>query len=381
MTMSPRTKVAALAGLLTLLVMPLQGPGCSICNLGGQQVPTIRQELAQATARAVVIGTAQDRAGVAAASDLKITHVLRNDPLLAGRKAIELQRYLPSDPKNPPRFLVFCDVFKDKLDPFRGIPLRSAESVEYVKKVLTLDPKDVAVNLPAYFRYLENSDPEIARDAFLEFAKATDREIAQAAPRLDPVRLRAWLTDPRTPGDRLSVYALLLGACGRADDGRFLHGLLQDTTERYANAYDGILAGFMHLRPREGWDLALEVLGDSRKPLPLRLAVVRTLRFWHGAQPNETQGNVLKCLAAMIRQGELADLAVEDLRRWKIWDLTREVLEVYGRKGYDAPIMQQAIVRYALSCDDAACRSFVAERRRSDPDVVRDVEDQLRLEK
>src|ERR1700731_2244604 len=121
--MSCRTTVVALLGLAVLLMVPRPGPACSLCNLNAQQAPTIRQETAQPTARVVVIGTAQDRAGVAAATDLHITQVLRSDPLLGDRKLIELQRYLPSDPKNPPRFLVFCDVFKDKLDPFRGIPL------------------------------------------------------------------------------------------------------------------------------------------------------------------------------------------------------------------------------------------------------------------
>jgi hypothetical protein len=148
-----------------------------------------------------------------------------------------------------------------------------------------------------------------------------------------------------------------------------------------SNAYDGILAGFMHLRPREGWDVVLGALRDGRKPLPLRLAVVRTIRFWHGAQPRESRGNVLKCLAAMLAQGELADLAIEDLRRWQMWDLTGDVLAVYGKKGYDAPIMQQAIIRYAFSCDDAASRAFLDARRRAEPDLVRDVEEQIRLEK
>ena len=83
----------------------------------------------------------------------------------------------------------------------------------------------------------------------------------------------------------------------------------------------------------------------------------------------------------MLVQGELADLAVEDLRRWRMWDLTREVLNLYGKKGYDAPIMQRALVRYALSCDDNAARSFLAERRSKEPDLVKEVEESLQYEK
>jgi hypothetical protein len=84
-------------------------------------------------------------------------------------------------------------------------------------------------------------------------------------------------------------------------------------------------------------------------------------------------------LGAILAQGELADLAIEDLRRWQMWDLTREVLTLYPKKGFhDVPLMQQAIVRYALTCEDAACRPFLEERRRAEPEVVREVEEQLR---
>jgi hypothetical protein len=346
-----------------------------------QQAPTIRQEAALPSARMLLIGTAQDRPGAVAASDLHVTDVLRRDAILGDRKVIPLSRWQPGDPKNPPRFLVFCDVYKDKIDTFRGMLLRTDQGVEYAKKVVALDPKDTVANLAFYFRYLEHADPEVARDAFLEFAKATDKDVGQAAPRLDPARLRTWLKDPKTPAERLSVYALLLGFCGTEEDANLLKSLLNDGTERSVNAFDGILGGYMRLQPRDGWDLALGILRDGRKPVPVRLAVSRTLRFWHGWQPRESRDNLLKAMTVMLGQGDLADLAVEDLRRWQMWDLSRDVLALYGKKGYDAPLMQQALLRYALTCNDAASRAFLEERRRLEPDVVRDVEEQMRLEK
>ena len=109
--------------------------------------------------------------------------------------------------------------------------------------------------------------------------------------------------------------------------------------------------------------------------------MVRTLRFYHGWQPQETRPQVLAALAGMLTEGELADLAVEDLRRWKMWDLTTQVLALNARKGFDAPLMQRALVRYALCCDDAACRRFVTVRRGQDAEMVKDVEESLQFEK
>jgi hypothetical protein len=365
-----------------LLTVPGPASSCSLCGANLLQVPTFRQEAALETARIIFIGTAEKSDAAAGTTDLRITDVLRSDPFLRDKKVIKLSRYLPVDRKDPPRYLVFCDVFKDKLDPFRGVPLKSTGAIEYARKVLKLDAKDRTGNLLFFFRYLDNPDIEISRDAFLEFAKATDQDIAQAARKLDPRKLRGWLKHEQTPTERLSVYALLLGACGTDEDARFLQSLLEDTRERTINAYDGILGGYIHLRPREGWELAYLLLREGRKPLPIRLAVARTISFFHGAQPKESRGNVLKCLDAMINQAELADIAVEDMRRWKMYDRTRDILALYGKKGYDAPLMQRAIVRYALSCkDDAGARAFLDERRRAEPDLIKEVEESLQFEK
>jgi hypothetical protein len=381
----PRWMIVPLSLLGLLLVVPRPAPACSLCGMTLRQAPTFRQEAALETARVIIIGTAENPQASSGTTDLRITEVLRSDAALKDKKVITVKQFLPvSDPKNPPRFLVFCDIYKGGFDPFRGVPLRGADSVEYARKVMKLDPKDQTANLLFFFRYLDNADTEIARDAFLEFAKATDQEIAQVARRLDAAKLRGWLKARETAPERLSVYALLLGACGGDDDARFLKTMLDEAGERTVNAYDGFLAGYIHLRPREGWDLAYSLLRDSRKPMLIRLAVSRTLSYFHGAQPKESADNVLKCLEAMIVQGELADIAIEDMRRWGIFDRTRirDILGLYGKKGFDAPLMKQTIVRYALCCkDDAAARAFVAERRREDADLVKRIEEELQFEK
>ena len=372
-----------LVGLL--LVVPGAAPACSLCGAALRQAPTFRQEAALESARVILVGTAENPQFNSRTTDLRITNVFRSDPSLKDKKVITVKQFLPvSDPKNPPRYLVFCDIYKGQFDPFRGVPLKSADSVEYARKVMKLDAKDPSANLLFFFRYLDNPDPEIARDAFLEFVKATDKEIAQVARRLDAVKLRAWLKARETPAERLSVYALLLGACGSDDDARLLKAMLDEASERTVNAYDGFLAGYIHLRPREGWELTQSLLRDSRKPLLIRLAVARTLSYFHGAQPKESASNVLKCLDDMIAQGELADIAIEDMRRWGIHDRTRvrDILGLYGKKGFDAPLMKQTIVRYALCCkDDPTARAFVENLRREDADLVKGVEEELQAEK
>jgi hypothetical protein len=109
--------------------------------------------------------------------------------------------------------------------------------------------------------------------------------------------------------------------------------------------------------------------------------VLRTLRFYHGWKPDETRAQVLRGLAVALPEGDLADLAVEDLRRWQAWDLTADVLALYARKSHSAPIMRRAILRYALCCPRPEAATFLADRRREDPALVKDVEESLQFEK
>ncbi len=363
-----------------LLLSPFPVAACSLCGGNLQQTPTFRQEAAGPTARLILYGSLHDPQ--VSSTKLRLLQVLRDDPFRGDAKEITIPRFLPvSDPKNPPYYLVFCDIFDKKLDVYRGVQIRSAEGLDYVNKVLKLDPKDPGGNLAFFANYLEHPDKEIAGDAFLEFAKATDAEIGKVASKLSASKLRVWLKDPQTSMERLSVYAFILGACGGDEDARFLEGLLKERGERANATYDGALTGYIALRPREGWDTAKRLLADNKAPLPLRLAVTRAMRFHYGWQPDKARTLVLDGMRIMLAQGELADVAIEDLRRFKLWDLTHDILGLWGRKGFDAPIMQEAMVRYALTCQDDVSKVFLTERRRTAPELVKQVEESLRFER
>jgi hypothetical protein len=383
--MSRRTRfgsVAALAIAFLLSPCPLVPlspcPACSLCaNL--QQVPTFRQEAAQPQARMILYGTFKN--GQVSGTEFHIGEVLRSDKFIEGKKTVVVPKYIPTDGGEKP-FLLFADVYKDSLDAYRGVPIKTPEGVEYVKQVLKLDPKNKTENLLFFFKYLENPDKEIANDAFMEFAKANDVEIGAVAKKLSADKLRGWLKkDAGTPPERIGLYAFLLGACGTRDDAALLESLLRENSERTVKAFDGILAGYIHLRPKEGWELAMATLKDDKKSFEVRLSVVRTLEFFYRYQPKENKANVLKGLEIMLVRSDLADVAIEDLRRLKLFDLTPEVLGLYGQKGYEGQLMREAIIRYALSCPDAAAQKFLAERRKAEPDLVKDVEEAMRFEK
>ena len=354
-------------------------PACSLCaNL--QQVPTFRQEAAQPNARMILYGTFKSDKNVVNGTPFHITTVLRSDKFIEGKTTVVVPKYIPSDDEKP--FLLFADVFKDGIDAYRGVPIKTAEGVEYVKAVLKLDPKNTTENLQFFFKYLDCADKEVAHDAFMEFAKATDVEIGAVAKKLPADKLRRWLKDADTPPERVGLYSFLLGACGSKDDAELLATMLHKDDDRTTKAFDGILAGYINLRPKEGWELALSTLKNDKKSFEMRLSVVRTMRFFYLAHPKESKEVVLQGMEIMLVRSDLADVAIEDMRRLKIFDLTPEVLGLYGTKGYEGQLMRETIIRYALACkDDTAAQKFLAVRRQTEGDLVRDVEDALRFEK
>src|SRR5205085_8141943 len=152
----------------------------------------------------------------------------------------------------------------------------------------------------------------VSSDAFLEFAKASDRDIGELGKTLQPGPLRRWLRDPKTPLERFALYAFLLGSCGTREDANWFRSALNKPGEKETSAYDGLLGGYIQMHPREGWELAERILREGRQPLPVRLSIQRTLRFFMAWKPNETRAVVRRCLAGVLANGELSDLAAED---------------------------------------------------------------------
>lgn len=372
------------ATVLLLLLNAGSIRACSLCNLTGlKEQRTIREDLEQA--KLILYGPASNPRFTDAnlgtgVTDLHVLRVLKDTGALGKQKTIQLDRYIPVlDDKNPPRFVIFCDVVDGKLDPYRGRTVQSESVLQYIKEVDGVKDQERARQLLYYFQHLDNPDEVIAEDAFLEFARSSDREVGEVAGRLAPERLRKLLANPKTPAGHLSLFAFLLGGCGTNSDADLLRKLIDNPGPEGDSNLDGLLSGYIHLRPRDGWDLAYAILSDRDRPFLQQFAAVRSLRFYQGWKPEETRKEVLRCHAAVLTDGEIADLAIEDLRRWKLWDLTGVLLAQYGRDTHKAPITRRAILRYALSCPLPEARAFV-QRQEALPEqraLIRELRDGL----
>lgn len=353
---------------------------CVFCS-GISATPTLRQEANAASM--VLYGTLNNarltRAGGQGETDFNIEVVLKHHPVLNDRTKLTLPRYVPVNAKTPPKFLIFCDVVNDTIDPYRGSPFKPAV-VDYLRDAMRLDERDSVKLLRFFFEYLDSNDPEIAADAFREFAKAPDQDIAKAAPHLNAAKIRSLLQNPKTPEEWLGVLGYMLGVVGNQEDAKILWKLANDSAFSRRSEVSGVLAGIISMQPTAGWQYIQTALADSKRNLNQRLPMLSTLRFFQMCKPAEHREQIIAAAKAAFIQGDLADLIAEDLRRWGWWELTNIILAHYGRPTHAAPLTARAILRYAVACPDPLASRFVAERAKIEPEAIQDARELLQIE-
>jgi hypothetical protein len=375
----PRLLLAAVAALLAVPAVE----ACTFCAGGVRSRQSLRGHLAQA--KYVAYGTLKnarvDPNGVSGTTDFHVTRVVKSYEPFAKLTHFVVPKYIPAG-GGPSDYLFFVGDRDGTPDPFHGVPATLAMS-EYVTAIARLGDATTNQRLAFYFGHLDADDPSVSADAFLEFAKATDVEIAAAKPVLDAGKLRRLLTKADTPADRLGVYAMMLGLCGGPTDADLLDAQvsLSPMPERVQDSLGGHLAGLAALDIDRGWKRITSVITDPARQYAERLAAIGTLRYLQGTRGDTVRPQVVACYKTLMTQPDLADLAIEDLRRWGYFDATPEVLALFDKPTHAGRLVRRAIVQYALTAPGDAAKAFVTKLRTTDPKLVASAEELLKLQK
>jgi hypothetical protein len=374
--MKSRHVVGLLVAVALAQAAPIQAYPCLLTT---PPVTTFRTETAQANL--VVFGQVVPPCRVGDPVELVIKSVIKDHPILDQRPVLKMPpTYTIPDPRNPPCFLVFGDVSpKGELELYRGVPITPAV-VPYLKGMLVLKANDDVARLRYCFDFLEHRDSAIAEDALMEFSLSPEPELRRAAARLSPVVLRAWLQKDTTSATKLGLYAFLLGHCGGEEDAALLRRLLEKQVQEVASQVDLILEAYTLLKPREAWPYVLELAKNPKMAFLVRYSALKTARFLAANRPDLVpRREILSVMEMFLGQPDMADLVIEDLRKWTCWDFTPGILALWGQKSHDVPIVRRSILRYALQCPRAEAIRFLAAQRQLDNVELKVVEEQLGL--
>ncbi|MSR29881.1 MAG: hypothetical protein EXR99_00100 [Gemmataceae bacterium] len=357
---------------------------CPFCTMQGQ---TLIGEVNQANL--VLFGTLKNPKlgnanGSDGTTDFEIESVIKDHAFRGDKKALTLPRYVPPDKDGKYKFLLFCEVYKGKLDPYRGVAIPpDSEIVKYLKGALEIKDKTVPKRLEFYFNFLENADLEISNDAYKEFGNASYKDFQEAAKGFSRDKVLAWLNNPETAAFKTGLYASILGHVGQEKDAVVLKQLLENPDKQTGTGIDGVFTAYCLLNKKAGWDYLTGILKNPKKEFLFRYAGLRAIRFLLEFRPDVIEKKQLvEAILVLNEQDDISDLAIEDLRKWQVWEAADQVLGLQEKEFFKKiPIVRRAVLRYALSCKgNKAADAYVKKMRGTDPQGVIDAEELLKLE-
>lgn len=376
--------VAAFLGLFGWLIGVSQTEACPFCARMGK---TLSQNVEESDI--VIFGKlsgAKIDSGTAAgipdgSTRMEILRVIKSNPLIAGKKDVLLPRYIADAEEGSVDYLVFAEVVKGKLDPYRGMPIPDIGFVNYLSGAMEVNKDKPAKRLAYFFQFLENDNEEVATDAYKVFAEAPFKEVEQASKSYDSQKILRWIRSEKTPTYQVGLLGCLLGTCGTAKDAAELRTMLDDPNIRPLTGLDGLMGGYCLLDPEKGTQFVFAALNNRENDMNFRYAALRTIRFMLAEMPQISRLEIFAQMAKALTQSDIADFLIDDFRKEKEWGYTDAVLALYDKPGFQIQIVRRAILRYALECPNDTAKQFVEKVRAADPQFVADVEEILRFEK
>jgi hypothetical protein len=361
------------------------------------RAPMLAKDAAEASM--VLFGSTKNADKDNDTTDFLVETVIKDHKDRNKRTTFELPRYAPPTLEGVAyKYLIFIDISEGKLDPYRCVPLKGTSKVpQYLKGVLAAKDRPIGERLRFFFGHLDSDDPDVSADAFQELASSDYNDYRSMAEGLKKggaahKRIIKWLRDKNTSPHRFGLYASLLGHCGTEKDADVLRKLLDDHGKRVGRSLEGICGAYVLLKPKEGWKHTRDVLKNAKEEFTLRYAALRAVRFLHEHRSDlVSKAELVEGTCLLLAQDDIADLAIEDLRKWGRWDKADQVLAVRGSAAYKSqPVVRRALLRYCLALAEQAgapekakdkASAYVRQRRADNNEAVQEAEDLLKLER
>ncbi|MFK7820221.1 MAG: hypothetical protein AB8G99_15980 [Planctomycetaceae bacterium] len=365
---------------------------CPFCNAPSL---TLAEEFTEADIVALVRWKGGEKATDIdpGSSKFEIVEIPRNQGVkIDKKKLIELPRYRAASDGD---LFVLMGTQNEKLE-WNTTRAVSKEAYAYMSGAPSPD-ESTTERLKYYLKYLEHEDETIAMDAYGEFANAPYKDITPLKNELPREKISKWAFDPETSPTRLSLYGLLLGLCGNEDDAKKMEAHICKPSKDYRLGLDAMISGYLLLKGDKGLDvidkkkLATSVMKDEEGeefqiPFSETYAVVGAVRFmWTYADTRIPKARLKKSMRLLLNRPAVVDLIIPDLARWKDWEISEQLFELYGKKGYDQRAIKLAITKFLIHCsrdvpkdakEDPAhvvtAKKLVEKIKEMDPKTVRD---------
>lgn len=340
---------------------------------------SLRQTLKAADAVAVLRLENPKKVGDKWEVDLVVTSVIQAHPAIKLEQVVGKHRFTKP---LPAQILAMIDVFDGKIEVYQGLEA-SAPVVDYASRIIKLDSEKPRENLRFFFDYIDHVNVLIRDDAVFEFESASRDDLAAVARELPPEKIRAAVRNPKVEGDQLRLYAYLLSYRGEPKDADVLAKRMEKEPNTIAGRANkrAFFLPLVTLNPEAYVPNLQAIARDKSASFLERFAVLMAFRHVHEARPDlHKRVDGVKLIADLVEVPDIADFAIEDLRRWKRWEFTDRVLSKDSKAGYDTPLLRKTILRFALQAPGQAAAAHVDKARKKSAEWVEEVKELLELE-
>jgi hypothetical protein len=251
-------------------------------------------------------------------------------------------------------------------------PLKLTDrSRNYIPQLLAL-PKEGAPRLEFFQNYLEDTDENLARDAYDEFAKAPYAAVQALKPKMQHERLVGWIKNADIPASRRRLYLTMLGVCGSKDDVPMLENMLQSDDRKVKAGLDALIACYLTLKGPSGMELVEDLyLKNAKAEYADTYAAIMAIRF-HGSEADVIPRERLKAsLRHMLDRPQLADLVIPDLARWEDWEVMDKMVQLFKTADENNSWVRVPVINYLRACPKPEAKKHIEELEKIDPAAVK----------
>jgi hypothetical protein len=311
-------------------------------------------------------------------TELVLDSVLKAHAALKGRKSVLTPRYLDTKEK----LLVAMEIHKGEIEAYEGVALDAKGAVlKYVRGALQLKDKSTAARLRYNIDFLDDADDQVAQSARVELNSAKYAALRKVAETLKPEPFAKALASEDLAEANRGPLAMLLAHCGTKEHAALVRKILDRADEKASSSDATLFFAYVLLDRGAGWDYLTKNSVQADNSFLRRYSALRALR-----QLSEERKDIVPekkwadATVSILKLADMADFAIEDLRKGKCWEQCDAVLDLVGQKQYDVPIVRRSMLRYALQCPSPRAKAYVNEVRGRDPEYVKDTQEVLDLD-
>ncbi len=250
-------------------------------------------------------------------------------------------------------------------------PMKASDRLMEYFAALEKLPEKGADRLAFFQQYFEDEEPDMAFDAYDEFAKADYADMIDLKDRMEREKLIALIKDEKTATNRRRLYFTMLGICGQPEDVPMLEEMMLSGSRKQTRGLEALVACYLSLKGEAGVDLVQETfLANDQCEFTDSMLALQAVRFHASEGKVIPKQRLIEAVRTVLDRDEVRDMVIADLARWKDWTVMEKLVQIFRDSDDDDSWVRIPIISYLFACPLPKAKDYIQELAKIDPDAV-----------